>query len=229
MTNTSLHRQSAALTKALLLALFLIAFTAFARGSAEAASSYSVYHSTLDGNDYYTVYRSSSELSETPTFISTPRDVYYSLNKENGVRITFYRSYNIKSSSQADAFYKYLLGQSTAPQYHAGWYRATSTRYGYEESIIIVYLVEGLNPDWDYYEFRYLMDWDPFLNSSGVSLNLDDSTTGDLWEDFDELWDKGCSAVLTIYGNDGRNTSYSMTFSDKQHIVRRYCVYETGY
>lgn len=212
----------------LIVALLLTAFSGLPFGSAEAAS-YNIHHETLDGNDYYYVYQNSSELDETPTFIKTPWDVYYSRNTENGVRITFFRSFNIHSNAQADAFYRYLLDHSTASQRHAGWYVATSNQYGYEEKVTIVYLVEGLNSRWDYH-FECLWDWNPFVNSNGTTLNLEYGDWGERSDSFRELWNQGCSAVLTIYGNTkAENSSFGMIFTEgfDRHIVRRYCVYET--
>ena len=134
----------------LIVALLISTLSGLPFASAEAAS-YKIHHESVDSNDYYYVYQSSSELDETPTFIKTPWDVYYSKNKENGVRITFFRSFNIHRNAQAEAFYQYLLDHSTASQRYAGYYVASSKQYGYEEKVTIVYLIEGLNSRWDYY------------------------------------------------------------------------------
>ena len=212
----------------LIVALLISTLSGLPFASAEAAS-YKIHHESVDSNDYYYVYQSSSELDETPTFIKTPWDVYYSKNKENGVRITFFRSFNIHRNAQAEAFYQYLLDHSTASQRYAGYYVASSKQYGYEEKVTIVYLSEGLNSRWDYY-FESLWDWNPFVNSNGTTLSLEFGDWGERTDSFSELWKKGCSAILTIYGNTkAENSSFGMIFTEgsDRHVVRRYCVYET--
>lgn len=222
-----LLKKAAGMLLAAVLALSVLA--GLPGGKAEAAS-YRFHHEVLDGNTYYYVYQDKSELDETPTFITTPRDVYYSDNTENGVRITFYRSYNIKNSkSQANAFYKYLLKHSSAKANYAGWYTMTQNFYGYDESVTIAYLVEGLNPRWEYH-FECLWDWNPFRNSDGTTLNLEYGDTKDLWGRMNELWNEGCSAVMMTSGKSNKDTSYfGMMFTEgaDRHVVRRYCVYET--
>ena len=214
----------------LLAAVTVLAVLAGLPGGEAEAASYRFHHEVLDGNTYYYVYQDKSELDETPTFITTPRDVYYSDNTENGVRITFYRSYNIKNSkSQGNAFYQYLLKHSSAKAKYAGSYTMTQNFYGYDESVTIAYLVEGLNPRWEYH-FECLWDWNPFRNSDGTMLNLEYGDTKDLWGRMNELWNEGCSAVMMTRGEKNKDTSYfGMIFTEgaDRHIVRRYCVYET--
>ena len=222
-----LFKKTAEMLLAVMLVLSVLA--GLPGGTAEAAS-YMFHHEVIDGNTYYYVYQNKSELEETPTFISSPWDVYYSDNTENSVRITFYRSYNIKNSkSQGEAFYKYLLKHSDAKEKYAGWYTMTQNFYGYDESITVAYLVEGLNPRWEYH-FECLWDWNPFRNSNGTTLNLEYGDTRDLWDRMNTLWNEGCSAVLTIYGKTKSDiSSFGMIFTEgaDRHIVRRYCVYET--
>ena len=214
----------------LLAAVLVLAVLAGLPGGKAEAASYRFHHEVLDGNTYYYVYQDKSELDETPTFITTPRDVYYSDNTENGVRITFYRSYNIKNSkSQANAFDQYLLKHSGAKTKYAGSYTMTQNFYGYDESVTIAYLVEGLNPRWEYH-FECLWDWNPFRNSDGTMLNLEYGDTKDLWGRMNELWNEGCSAVMMTRGKKNNDTSYfGMMFTEGAdwHVVRRYCVYET--
>ena len=213
----------------LLIVLILPCLAGVFNDSAEAAS-YKVYHHLYEeGIDHYYVYKNKSELDETPTFISTSADVYYSENRENAVRITFYRSFNIHSDSQADAFYKYLLKQSSASQRYAGWYCDRSSKFGYEEKVTIAYLIEGLNPAWDYY-FYCLWDWNPFKNAYGTSLSLEYLSKSNQWENIDQLRAEGCSAVMTILGDhDVECSSFCMFFREgiDRHIVQRYCVYES--
>ncbi|MBQ3803758.1 MAG: hypothetical protein II845_08700 [Oscillospiraceae bacterium] len=222
-----LFKKTAEMLLAVMLVLSVLA--GLPGGTAEAAS-YMFHHEVIDGNTYYYVYQNKSELEETPTFISSPWDVYYSDNTENSVRITFYRSYNIKNSkSQGEAFYKYLLKHSDAKEKYAGWYTMTQNFYGYDESVTVAYLVEGLNPRWEYH-FECLWDWNPFRNSNGTTLNLEYGDTRDLWDRMNTLWNEGCSAVLTIYGKTKSDiSSFGMIFTEgaDRHIVRRYCVYET--
>ena len=222
-----LFKKTAEMLLAVMLVLSVLA--GLPGGTAEAAS-YMFHHEVIDGNTYYYVYQNKSELEETPTFISSPWDVYYSGNTENSVRITFYRSYNIKNSkSQGEAFYKYLLKHSDAKEKYAGWYTMTQNFYGYDESVTVAYLVEGLNPRWEYH-FECLWDWNPFRNSNGTTLNLEYGDTRDLWDRMNTLWNEGCSAVLTIYGKTKSDiSSFGMIFTEgaDRHIVRRYCVYET--
>ena len=105
----------------------------------------------------------------------------------------------------------------------------TQNFYGYDESVTVAYLVEGLNPRWEYH-FECLWDWNPFRNSNGTTLNLEYGDTRDLWDRMNTLWNEGCSAVLTIYGKTKSDiSSFGMIFTEgaDRHIVRRYCVYET--
>ena len=213
----------------LMLALVLVTFAGLPFGSADAAS-YKIKHSRLDdGNEYYYVYQNSEQLDETPTFITTPNDVFTSQNTENGVRITFFRSYNLYGNDQADALCRHLVDSSKAVKRHAGWYESSSTKYGYRESVTIVYLVEGLNPRWEYV-LEALWDWDPFYNKSGTRLSLEFGAWGERTESFSELWNQGCSGILTIFGRTkDENSSFGMIFTEgsDRHIVRRYCMYET--
>ena len=229
MTTQRVHRPTTVLRSLLLLALCLSVFSMCYTGSAEAAGSYNVYHYTLDDNEYYYVYQYSSELDETPTFIAGPWDVYTSTNWANGLRVTFFRSYNLRSNDQADVLSRYLVNYSTAPYKAGGWYTSSSTQYGYRESVTIVYLVEGLNPNHNYYNFEYLWDWNPFVNDYGTTLNFEYYYDGDQSANFPELWDNGCSAILNIYGSYGIKASFGMVFTEgsDQHIVRRCCIYET--
>ncbi len=220
----------AAVTRVLLLlALCLSVLSVCGLDSAEAAGSYNVYHCTVDNNEYYYLYQNNSELRETPTFISCPWDVYTSDNRENGLRVTFFRSYNLRSDDQATALCSYLRSHSSAPYSYAGWYYMTSNVYGYPESVRIVFLLEGLNRYWEYYNFVYLWDWDPFRNPYGTTLNFEYGIETDQWSNFQELWKNGCSAVMNIYGSSGIEASYGMRFTEgaDEHVVRRCCVYET--
>lgn len=230
MAKNSVPGRLTAMTKTLLLlAALLLVFSVCRSDPAEAAGSYSVYQYTLDDNNYFQVYQNSSELNEAPTFISCPWDVYTSANYENGLRVTFYRSYNLRSNDQASALCTYLKNHSSAPYSHSAWYYTTSNRYGYTESVTIVYLLEGLNRYWDYYDFEYLWDWDPFYNGYGTTLSFEYYSDRDQWDNYGELWNNGCSAILNIYGPYGVKASFGMIFTEgsDQHVVRRCCVYET--
>ena len=124
-----------------------------------------------DGDLYcYTVYTGALPKNYGPTFARTDAENYYSRDRK--IRIALYTPWEDPTDAQADAFYKYLLSQ-TSKKAQAGWYGITysgsyTTRY--------VYKIEGWNQD---DPLNSLLSAGPFQNSMGYTLELVNIGHGD--------------------------------------------------
>lgn len=142
--------------------VLLLCFTSLPFARAEAAGSYQVNETQVDGKLYYSVYSDETEMEENH-FYTTAYDVYESTGQHR-YRLTFYQPVQATSAEQARALQRYLGGRlSTAGQ--VGWYS-----FSYNgETYCWLYKIEG----WDSSKNVYnLEESGPWLNAAGEQCNV---------------------------------------------------------
>ena len=122
------------------------------------------------GINYYTVYKRSYEEEGAPTFYSEQRDEYNNIYTGKDVKITFYRQYDGATLEKADALCRYLREYSMERDRYAGYF------YFEEDGFInqiVVFLIEGMNPNETNFDCQYLWDKNPWVNNEDTQLTLE--------------------------------------------------------
>ena len=119
-----------------------------------------------DGDMYcYTVYTGSLPQYYGPSFVRTDRDNYYSRDRK--IRIAIYHPWEVPTTEQAEAFYKYLLSKANK-QSQAGWYSIPYSENN-PYTMTYVYKIEGWS---QYSSMDSLLNAGPFWNSENARLEL---------------------------------------------------------